>query len=705
MMDEFFFHRPWWLLAILPLIVLVFWLKKRQSRQSNWEKHIDAHLLPHILTVNGGGRKKNSLPFLAFSWLLMVFVLAGPNWKKTPPVILQADVPALFILLDLSRSMLTRDIFPDRLTVAKAKIRQLLQQISPRPITLITYSAIAHQVIPLTEDRRLISNVLEYLQPDLMPAHGSNSSAALLKSREIIRQLAIPKAELVLVGDSIDEYSLSEGERITQLNGRIHVYAVATKNGAYIPGTARGYLHIDGQPIHSALQREDLRALAEIGQGHYQEVSDNEQDIINLSKEFDQFKQGHVDAQKQHRQGRVWQDQAAWLLLLLLPLAWLLFQPGLYAILLPALLLKLQLYSPPVMADWQKFWKNTDQLAMQAIQNQHYEKAEQLFDNPLWRGIAQYRQKKFQQALNSFSKVQSAEGFFNRGNALFQLGRYQEALSSYRTAVKKNPGFKPARHNLQRLEKALQDAQADDSDLSQIEGQKQETKKRPKKKRLKEDVVIPEVAEDLLDSPTEQDLKEKKEQRDLNLENIVSQSGGAMLVHDIEKDRSKQGGSIGQGLGEGTQELQQQEQLARQGQGQSTSKQGHEAKRIVANKSVSKKSTEKAQTGEQTTKTATSKKVQNPGLIEAADSDAIQENKPMSKAEQQKSTDKGGSGANTKLSHEHEQRQFLKNWLKSIEDNPSELLKEIFKRDYESRHKNKTVSETLLKSEQGLKPW
>jgi|GEM_PF-1784346 len=709
----FFFLRPWWLIAIIPLIVFIWLLKKRPYTQSNWQKYIDPHLLAHVLNSKTKGLKKSLLAPLVIFWLIVILILSGPSWQKSPPVTLKVDVPPLFLLLDLSRSMLTRDIHPDRLSVAKAKIRQLLRRMPPRPVTLIVYSAMAHQVIPITEDIHLIENLLEYIQPELMPAHGSNTSAALQLAATRLQQSTLKRADILMISDSVDQNTAEYTKQISSQGARVLVYAIASENGAYIPGTARGYLHINGHPIHTGLDRHSMQLVAESGQGIYQQVTQNDQDIENLLGILSAFQITSLKNLQKHKETSVWQDQAAWLLVLIIPFALFLFHPGLYGIvLIVGILVSNLLFSPLSYAQSDILtpdntisflWKNTNQNAFEALQNNRFEQAEQLFDDPLWRGIAQYRQRKYAQALNTFSHLNTAHGLYNYANTLVQLGRYQEALKSYQSAIQAQPNFKAARHNYQNLKKALEQAEKKTIQHEQIpslnhQPKASQTKKKNVKNTVKPKTPIQEVAEDLLDSPTELDLKQHRDKRQLNLDKIGSQSGGAMLIHDTnkEKNQAQQGASVGQGMGEGSQELQKQAQLARKGQGQSES--GQEADKIIANKSLPKLQNQPAKAGQKKTQTSTSKTIQNPDLVSSTkmQQDKVEPatRKKMQSPKQQKSKAKGGSGANTQLSQNTEQHQFLKHWLNSIDDNPSDLLKEIFKREYQN---NKAKPE--------LKPW
>ncbi|MEA3277398.1 MAG: hypothetical protein U9Q81_19375, partial [Pseudomonadota bacterium] len=129
MPEGFLLLRPWWLLGLLPLI----WFLRRGPRgpASPWEGLVDPHLLPHLLVAPQAGPNRSWSLALPLVWILAVLALAGPAWDRGPPVHYRTRTPPLVIALDLSRSMDAGDLRPSRLALARAELRELLEELSP----------------------------------------------------------------------------------------------------------------------------------------------------------------------------------------------------------------------------------------------------------------------------------------------------------------------------------------------------------------------------------------------------------------------------------------------------------------------------------------------------------------------------------------------------------------------------------------------
>jgi Ca-activated chloride channel family protein len=76
-----------------------------------------------------------------------------------------------------------------------------------------------------------------------------------------------------------------------------------------------------------------------------------------------------------------------------------------------------------------------------------YEGASERFADPMWKGTAYYRAGDYENAVLQFGQVDTAEGWFNLGNAYAGTGNYEEAVSAYDEAVRRRPGWKEAEEN------------------------------------------------------------------------------------------------------------------------------------------------------------------------------------------------------------------------------------------------------------------
>lgn len=102
---------------------------------------------------------------------------------------------------------------------------------------------------------------------------------------------------------------------------------------------------------------------------------------------------------------------------------------------------------------WDDLWLNPNEQGYKALKQNDFQQAATKFDNSEWQGVAYYRLKKYKRALDAFSKGTDATAFYNKGNTLALLGRYQEAIAAYDKSLTLNPSFDDARFNRDLLKK------------------------------------------------------------------------------------------------------------------------------------------------------------------------------------------------------------------------------------------------------------
>lgn len=200
-MADFHFIRPFWLLSLIPLLLVWWGLVRRRDQVRRWQTMIEPHLLKHLLV---GEQRKNLLrpiTLLLILWLMTVIALAGPTWKKEPSPFLDNEA-GLMVLLKVSESMENSDVQPSRLERAKQKIRDLMEIRQGASTGLVVYSGSAHLVMPITRDDRIINMMLEDITPELMPVEGDVLTEALKLADRMVGQSGLP-GSLLVIADTV----------------------------------------------------------------------------------------------------------------------------------------------------------------------------------------------------------------------------------------------------------------------------------------------------------------------------------------------------------------------------------------------------------------------------------------------------------------------------------------------------------------------
>jgi len=195
--------------------------------------------------------------------ILISISLAGPrvplNYEKN-----KIDANDIFIVLDVSRSMLAEDFSPNRLEAAKQRVFEFIKFSPTDRIGIIIFSEKAFTLLPLTTDLSLIGQVIEDIKVGYLGA-GTNIGDAigLAVARATVSESK--KKVIILLTDGVSNVGnltpMQAAEMAHEQGIKIYTIAIGSDNDARIPvGNGifgKTYQYIPGGGI-------DIKGLEEI---------------------------------------------------------------------------------------------------------------------------------------------------------------------------------------------------------------------------------------------------------------------------------------------------------------------------------------------------------------------------------------------------------------------------------------------------------
>ena len=470
MPELFHFLQPHWFWALLPLLLVLWLLRRPGESDTPWRQVCDARLLPYLLVNPDQRASRLPLWLLAVGWLLAVIALADPVWEKQDQPVFRNQA-ARVVVLDLSNSMLSPDLKPSRLVRARYKVADILKQNNEGQTGLVVFAGDAFAVSPLTSDADTIQALLSPLEPALMPSQGSRVDLGLEQADKLMKQAGIRTGEILLVTDGFhDRRALDVAEQLRADGYRLSILGVGTDDGAPIPTGRGGFLHdSQGEIVVPKLDQAALQKLAAAGGGSYTTISSGDSDIKKLLK---QLQPGISDAMEETGMSTdIWQSNGPWLALLLLPLAALVFRRGWLLVLLVMVTATGGLPQPAMAYSWDDLWLRKDQQAARALQNGEPEQAAELARDPGLRGTAAFKAGDFEQAAEAFEGASGIDADYNQGNSLANLGRYEDAIAAYERALATEPDMDDAIFNKEAVQRLLQQQQEQQEQEQQEQGE------------------------------------------------------------------------------------------------------------------------------------------------------------------------------------------------------------------------------------------
>ncbi len=161
-MSNFEFHSPYflWLLLLLPLIAVWYYFFKDKtnatltlSQTESFEKNNIWDKLRHILFIF----RLLALGFLIIALARPRNVAVSKHTKSTRGI-------DIVMAIDVSASMLARDLLPNRLQALKKVAKQFVNKRPNDRIGIVVYAGESFTKTPITSDKRIITNSIESIE-------------------------------------------------------------------------------------------------------------------------------------------------------------------------------------------------------------------------------------------------------------------------------------------------------------------------------------------------------------------------------------------------------------------------------------------------------------------------------------------------------------------------------------------------------------
>lgn len=257
-------HLTWIALLCVVLGAVAVWRRRVALR-----RFADAATRRRIAPREQSLRQALRVGLVGAALVLLVAAAVGPRWGEREQRVMRRGIDVM-ILLDVSRSMLARDISPNRLERAKLSISDdLLPTLAGDRVGLIAFAGSATLACPLTNDYGFFRLALEDITPRSAARGGTLIGDAIRKAADAMDQSLDNYRVILLITDGEDQDSYPvEAARALWTDRKIPIVPIALgdeREGARIPladGSSRAYLEYKGEEVWSKADFSQLRQIA-----------------------------------------------------------------------------------------------------------------------------------------------------------------------------------------------------------------------------------------------------------------------------------------------------------------------------------------------------------------------------------------------------------------------------------------------------------
>jgi Ca-activated chloride channel homolog len=244
---------------------------------------------------------------LVMALVCFVLALMRPQFSKQTTTITQ-QARDVFIALDISRSMLARDMAGiDRLTHAKEKIKKLIHELACERVGLILFSSTAFVQCPLTTDHKAFLLFLDAVDVETISGGSTALDHVLSKALTAFEMAPNRKSKLLVLFTDGEDFSTNlSAVRREAREKKLSLFAcgIGSVQGAPIPvyddnGKLTGHQKDKNNAIVITRLNEDmLKQLTEELDGFYCTSTVTAHDIKSLAQAVGRFEKEQLVEKK-----------------------------------------------------------------------------------------------------------------------------------------------------------------------------------------------------------------------------------------------------------------------------------------------------------------------------------------------------------------------------------------------------------------------
>lgn len=228
----FIWANPIYLYFILgiPLLFILRWFFGGNSGQK-----LNLSVKKESISINWLKNLRFVVPVIfGFATALLLLALARPQRSLDSEETLAEGIN-IIIALDVSESMRTADLLPNRLSAAKLVARQFLDKRANDKIGLVVFAGESLSICPLTSDYGILADYLDKISWDMINASGTAIGNAIATSINRLRDASGESKAIILLSDGDNTAGNLSPESASDLAKsfgiRIYTIAVGTNIG------------------------------------------------------------------------------------------------------------------------------------------------------------------------------------------------------------------------------------------------------------------------------------------------------------------------------------------------------------------------------------------------------------------------------------------------------------------------------------------
>ncbi|MEG0069722.1 vWA domain-containing protein [Cetobacterium sp.] len=209
--------------------------------------------------------------FISLGSILIFIALLSPQKLKEKSKV-EINGSDLYVLMDISKSMLAEDVYPNRLEISKKELKTILENLKGDRIGIIPFSDSAYVQMPLTDDYFMAISYIDAIDSKLTSGGGTDLLSALQLANNSFERTESKEKSVLIFSDG-GERSQEIIDYAKKNNIKVFIFGVGTDEGSVISIDGGFIKDNNGNIVVSKINDEFLKELSKESNGGYYELN------------------------------------------------------------------------------------------------------------------------------------------------------------------------------------------------------------------------------------------------------------------------------------------------------------------------------------------------------------------------------------------------------------------------------------------------
>jgi Ca-activated chloride channel family protein len=287
-----------YLLFIVPVLI-IFFIGSFINRRKNIKKFGNPELVKQLMPDASKYRPHVKFYLLMGAIILLILIMARPQFGSKLNKTKRKGIEVM-IALDISNSMLSEDVSPNRLEKAKQILSNMIDGLSDDKVGLVVFAGDAFVQLPITSDYVSAKMFMSSITPALIQQQGTAIGSAIdLCLKSFPPKEGVNRAIILITDGENHEDDAIEAAKAAHTKGCIvHVIGMGRPDGGPIPipGTTSFKKDKNGNVVVSRLNEQMCQQIAQAGNGVYVRADNTNSAQKIVTKQLDKMATTEIES-------------------------------------------------------------------------------------------------------------------------------------------------------------------------------------------------------------------------------------------------------------------------------------------------------------------------------------------------------------------------------------------------------------------------